>query len=138
LDVGTGWGFPLLPLAIEYPALQCFWLDATQKKCRAVQSIADHLYLSNVKLIRGRAEEVQGQYDLVTSRGVAFAEKLFSRTIKFAKSWWYIVWWKMWTQEEDTYITKYHSKWKTTLEAKYRYQLTDDDIERVLYVMKKN
>lgn len=43
LDVGTGGGFPLLALASEYPDLQCVGLDATQKKCRAVQSIADDL-----------------------------------------------------------------------------------------------
>jgi 16S rRNA (guanine527-N7)-methyltransferase len=85
LDVGTGGGFPLLPLAQEFPMLRCYGLDATRKKCDAVQSIADDLGLKNISLIRSRAEDHKGSYDIVTSRAVAHAEKLWFRTIKFAK-----------------------------------------------------
>jgi 16S rRNA (guanine527-N7)-methyltransferase len=137
LDVGTGWGFPLLPLATVYPALQWYWLDATQKKCRAVEVMAEQLWLNNVHLLRWRAEEIKGSYDLVTSRAVAYADKLSPWTIKFAKPWWYIVRWKMRTEEEDLFITGEYSKRKVELEAKHRYFLENDTIERVLYIMRK-
>jgi len=56
LDLGTGGGFPLLPLAIALPDVHFTGMDATQKKIDAVERIADGMGLKNVELIAGRAE----------------------------------------------------------------------------------
>jgi 16S rRNA (guanine527-N7)-methyltransferase len=77
LDVGTGGGFPGIPLAIRYPQHHFVLMDATQKKLTAVGKMADELGITNVELLCGRAEELVQQgghreaYDVVVSRGVA-------------------------------------------------------------------
>lgn len=77
LDLGTGGGFPGIPLAILYPHLEFTLLDATEKKIRIVASIAEELGLKNVGVLSGRAEALaketgyREQFDAVVSRGVA-------------------------------------------------------------------
>jgi 16S rRNA (guanine527-N7)-methyltransferase len=57
LDLGTGGGFPGIPLAIMLPERQFFLLDSTQKKLKVVAQIAQGLGLKNVQVLHGRAEE---------------------------------------------------------------------------------
>jgi len=77
VDIGTGGGFPLVPLGICLPNVQCLGIDATQKKVDAVRRIVEAMELPNVKLICGRVEslahsaEHREQADLVTARAVA-------------------------------------------------------------------
>jgi len=84
LDVGTGGGFPGIPLAILFPGSEFTLLDSTGKKTRAVAAIADELKLGNVITVRKRAEEEYGKYDFVTGRAVSgfqqFAE-LISKNV---------------------------------------------------------
>lgn len=70
LDVGTGGGFPGIPLAILYPQTQFHLIDSIGKKIKVVQSIVDTLGLENVKAEHIRAEQIKGSYDFIVSRAV--------------------------------------------------------------------
>ena len=70
LDVGTGGGFPGLPLAILFPETNFYLIDSIQKKIRVVEAIAKAIDLNNLKASYLRAEEVEGQFDFVVSRAV--------------------------------------------------------------------
>ena len=71
LDLGTGGGFPGIPLAIFFPETQFILMDGTGKKIQVVQGVADALCLNNVTAIHGRAEESKTKVDFVVSRAVA-------------------------------------------------------------------
>ena len=70
LDVGTGGGFPGIPLAILYPNCQFLLVDSIGKKIKVVNEIASALGLENVKAEQMRAELVEGEFDFVVSRAV--------------------------------------------------------------------
>lgn len=77
LDVGTGGGFPGIPLAIMLKDAEVTLMDSTKKKLNVVQSIAQELGIENVQILHGRAEELgqecdyREKYEVVTSRAVA-------------------------------------------------------------------
>jgi 16S rRNA (guanine527-N7)-methyltransferase len=70
LDVGTGGGFPGIPLAIMFPETQFTLNDSVGKKIKVVQAVVDALVLNNVKTSHKRAEDVAGKFDFVISRAV--------------------------------------------------------------------
>jgi 16S rRNA (guanine527-N7)-methyltransferase len=70
LDVGTGGGFPGIPLAILFPACHFVLIDSIGKKIKVVQDIAEKLDLDNVTAIQTRVEEVKETFDFVISRAV--------------------------------------------------------------------
>ena len=70
LDVGTGGGFPGIPLAILFPQTNFHLVDSIGKKIKVVQAVADALELANVRAEQTRAEQVRGEYDFVVSRAV--------------------------------------------------------------------
>ncbi|MFQ3173780.1 MAG: 16S rRNA (guanine527-N7)-methyltransferase [Flavobacterium sp.] len=70
LDVGTGGGFPGIPLAILFPETRFFLIDIIGKKIKVVQAVAEALELKNVKAEQLRAENVKGDFDFILSRAV--------------------------------------------------------------------
>ena len=70
LDVGTGGGFPGVPLAILFPNVEFVLIDSIAKKIKVVNEIVKALGLTNVKAIHGRAEKVNQKFDFIVSRAV--------------------------------------------------------------------
>ena len=70
LDVGTGGGFPGIPLAILFPETQFHLVDSIGKKLKVVDAVADELGLKNVKTTHSRVENIDGKYDFIVSRAV--------------------------------------------------------------------
>lgn len=70
LDVGTGGGFPGIPLAILFPETRFYLIDVIGKKIKVVQAVAEALELKNVKAEQIRAENVKGDFDFIVSRAV--------------------------------------------------------------------
>ena len=74
LDVGTGGGFPGVPLAILFPETQFHLVDSIGKKIKVVDEVVAGLGLTNVKTTNDRVENVPGSYDFIVSRAVAQME----------------------------------------------------------------
>lgn len=70
LDVGTGGGFPGIPLAIVYPKVNFVLCDSIGKKMKVVRAVVQALGLTNVTVHHGRAEDIKGEFDFVVSRAV--------------------------------------------------------------------
>lgn len=71
LDVGTGGGFPGIPLAILFPETNFHLVDSIGKKIKVVDEVVEGLQLTNVKTTNARVEEIKGNYDFIVSRAVA-------------------------------------------------------------------
>ena len=70
LDIGTGGGFPGIPLAILFPDVNFHLVDSINKKLKVVNGVVDSLGLVNVKTTHSRAEFIKGDYDFIISRAV--------------------------------------------------------------------
>jgi 16S rRNA (guanine527-N7)-methyltransferase len=95
LDVGTGGGFPGIPLAIIYPHCQFILCDSIGKKITVVNHIAEALSLSNVQGVKSRCEELNMEFQYVVSRAVAPAKNIIGWTKKLIPSkegnaWWFL------------------------------------------------
>lgn len=71
LDIGTGGGFPSVPVAIAYPDIEVFALDSIRKKINAIENIKSELDIKNLHPVCERAENVKEKFDIITSRAVA-------------------------------------------------------------------
>ena len=91
IDVGTGAGFPSVPLKIVAPSLRLTLLDGTAKKIRFLQHLVGMLALDNVTIVQGRAEELgrqsvyREQFDIVTGRAVASLNTLVEYLLPLAR-----------------------------------------------------
>lgn len=140
LDIGTGGGFPSVPIAIEYPKISVTGIDSIQKKINAVQSIKNSLNIQNLNLIRGRVEELKNSsFDVITSRAVAKIETLIKYAYPLLKKDGYIILYKSKTAEDEiteaiNLIRKLHLKIKPIIE--YTLPL-EETYNRCLVILQK-
>lgn len=80
LDLGTGGGFPGIPLAIYYPKCKFHLVDSIGKKIRVVNELVEAVGLQNVKAEQERVENLSGKYHYIVSRAVAPTKKLLDWT----------------------------------------------------------
>ena len=140
LDIGTGGGFPSVPIAMEYPAVSVTGLDSIAKKIKAVERIRDRLGIKNLSLINDRAENIKNnEYDLIVSRAVGKVSKIIEYAYPLLKSEGYLVLYKSKTINDEigdakNLIRKYQLKILPILE--YKLPL-EENYTRALVIFKK-
>ena len=85
MDLGTGGGFPGIPLAILFPEVHFHLVDSIDKKVKVVESIYKALGLRNVSVEHARAEDIREKFDFVVTRAVAYMMILYDWTINLIK-----------------------------------------------------
>ena len=111
-DMGTGGGFPGIPLAIVTPNADFALIDSVTKKLKCVEEFAETLELTNVTTVNGRAEEIgqeiayRERFDLVVSRATAYFPTLLEYTIPLLKVWGVLAAYKLTDKEELISIKK--------------------------------
>ena len=85
LDVGTGGGFPGIPLAILFPETEFHLADSIGKKITVVKGVAEGIGLTNVKAEQIRAEQIKGEYDFIVSRAVTRIKEFYGWIHRKAK-----------------------------------------------------
>ncbi|TCS95488.1 16S rRNA (guanine(527)-N(7))-methyltransferase RsmG [Hazenella coriacea] len=144
IDVGTGAGFPGIPLKIAFPHLQVVLLDSLKKRVGFLEEVCQELGLTEVKCIHGRAEEFahkkefRQSFDLATARAVAKLNVLSEYCLPFVKvNGWFIAMKGMEISEEVTEAKPaLHKLGKVSME-KVKFSLPEEMGERHLLVMKK-
>jgi len=137
-DIGTGGGFPLLPIAITNPQIQCTGIDSVRKKVDAVNQIAKHLNINNVQTLQTRAEDHKEHYDYVTARAVSYIDKLLPRVQHLVKKGGLLILYKQHSPEEAKDIKTLAPKYGFRIWKTHTYTLFEGDIPRIIYILKKS
>lgn len=139
LDIGTGGGFPSIPIALTYPQIKVTAVDSIAKKIRAVENIANKLELKNITPVCARIENLDGNYDVITSRAVSKLSKICEYALPKLKKQGYFVAYKSKKAPEEIeeaggILKKYHAEIIDIIE--YSLPL-EENITRNLIIIKK-
>lgn len=144
IDVGTGAGFPGIPLKIIYPDLKVTLLDSLNKRVKFLNTIIDELNLKNAETIHGRAEDFakqqsyREQYDFCVSRAVANLSTLTELCLPFVKVEGYFISYKSEKLKEELSAGEKAIKiLGGKIERQEEYLLPDTDIKRSLLMIRK-
>lgn len=144
MDVGTGAGFPGIPLAILVPDAKFVLMDSLQKRLRFIEKVLEECQIRNINTVHGRAEDIgqnleyREKFDYCVSRAVAVLPVLLELCTPFVKVGGSFVSYKSELLEEELKQSKnalsvLHCK----VEEQYQYSIPDSDFYRVLAVFKK-
>lgn len=137
LDVGSGAGFPGIPLAINHPDLSVTLLEANGKKICFLKEVIKKLNLTNVKIIQGRSEEFVGQYDFVTARAVKQLNILLEISSHLVKVGGLFLAYKGNANNEINESKKALNKLNLEIVGDYKYELPSSFDNRELIVIRK-
>ena len=144
IDVGTGAGFPGIPLKIVYPHLQVTLLDSLNKRIKFLDEVVDNLGLTGIKTVHGRAEdaakkaEYREQFDLSVSRAVANLASLTEYCLPFVKVGGKFVSYKsVSVDEEITQSKKAVYVLGGEIGKVEKFNLPESDMERALVIVEK-
>ncbi len=144
IDVGTGAGFPGIPIKIMYPQINLTLLDSLQKRVEFLKNVAQLLDLKNIKFIHGRAEDIahekqyREKYDIAIARAVANLATLSEYMIPFVKIEGLSVSMKAGDIEEEVQNAEYAiTELGGALEDIISFVLPETDIERNIIVIRK-
>lgn len=140
LDIGTGGGFPSIPIAITYPHLKITALDSIAKKIRAVQTIKDKLNIENLEPICTRVENLDAKFDMITSRAVSSLKNICEYALPKLKKGGYFVAYKsrktpQEIEEANSILKKYNSKIVDIIE--YSLPLEENHERNLIVILKK-
>ncbi|MBP1753921.1 MAG: rsmG [Firmicutes bacterium] len=144
LDLGTGAGFPGIPLKIVFPELEIVLLDSLNKRLIFLNEVIDALKLQNITTLHGRAEDYgknpnhREQYDLCVSRAVAKLSSLSEYCIPYVKKGGYFISYKSGKIDEELISSERALKLLGSKLVKVEnFQLPNTDMERSLIVIEK-
>lgn len=144
IDVGTGAGFPGIPLKIVYPHIQVTLLDSLNKRIKFLEEVVDNLGLIGIETVHGRAEdaakkaEYREQFDLSVSRAVANLASLTEYCLPFVKVGGKFVSYKsVSVDEEITQSKKAVYVLGGEIEKVEKFNLPESDMERALVIIEK-
>lgn len=131
LDIGSGWGFPGIPLQIVYPELQVTLLDSVGKKTKAMNHFIHELWLTQATVIRARAETLakdklhKGKYDFITSRATAYITDILKWSIPFLAPHGKIILYKMPFEDEEKDLERALRRFHLVIDQRLDYILAD-------------
>ena len=143
LDIGTGGGFPSIPLSVIYKDFQITALDSTNKKIRFIEQAKSELKLNNLSPICARAEDFadnnRNSFDIVTSRAMAELRIILEYAIPFLKKGGYFIAYKsVKADEEIKNAQNALNKLNAKIVDKTDYQLPlENEMNRTLIIIKK-